>query len=304
MDKLAAMHTFVEIVDAGSLTAAAGSLGCSQPTVVRTLAKLERSLGATLLRRTTRRMSLTNEGRVYLDDCRRILADVAAAEALVSTTGADAREPQGELRLTAPVLFGQRHVCPAVLAFLERHAKVQVDMLLLDRVVDLVDEGIDLAVRIGKLADSSMIARRVGSMRRVVCASPALLARCGGAPGHPKALRALPCVRFRGARSWAFADGLQIRVDGRLLVNQAAAAVQACEQGIGFAAFLAYQVADSVAAGRLEVVLEDHEPPAFPVSLVYADPRLLTPRLRAILDWLAEALSARDAQGWLTPVLF
>ena len=166
MDKLLAMRSFVTIVDRGSLTAAAGELDRSLPTMVRTLAALEESLGTRLLRRTTRRMSLTAEGRIYLERCRRILGDIEDAEASV-TQGQI--EPRGQVRMTAPVLFGQMHVAPAVSQFLHRFKEVQVELLLLDRVVNLVEEGIDLAIRIAHLADSTMVAVPIMGVRRVVC---------------------------------------------------------------------------------------------------------------------------------------
>lgn len=295
MDKLAAMRAFVEIVERGSLTAAAESLDRSLPTMVRTLAALERSLGAVLLRRTTRRMSLTEEGRIYLERCRRILADVEEADDLVGPGGG---EPRGPLRVTAPVLFGQMHVAPALVGFARRHPAVQVELVLLDRVVDLVDEGIDAAVRIARLPDSSMIAIPVGRVRRVVCASPALLG-AAGEPTRPEELADRPCVRFRGlaaGNAWSFRDAgreLSVPVAGSFSTNQASAALDACVAGLGFGLFLSYQVEEAVRAGRLRLVLRDFEPPPLPVSLVYAEARLLSPRLRAFLDWMKDRLRRR-----------
>ena len=292
MDRLAAMRLFVEIADRGSLTAAARSLGRSLPTVVRILAALEEHLGCRLLQRTTRRSWLTEEGRDYLERCRRILADVEDAERAV---GQGQGEPRGRVRVTAPVLFGQRHVAPAVVGFLKQHPAVEVELRLLDRVVNMMEEGIDLAVRIGPLADSSMVAVPVSHMRRVVCASPGLLA-AGGVPAHPEELRERPCVRFRGldhGPGWRFRGGareLVVPVSGSFSCDQAAAAADACSEGLGFGMFLAYQVADAVAAGRLEVVLADFEPPPVPVSLVYPQARLVSSRLRALRDWLRAAL--------------
>src|SRR4030095_15659250 len=239
VDKLAAMRAFVEIVDRGSLTAAAEALDRSLPTMVRALAGLERSLGAVLLPRTTRRMSLTEEGRLYLERCRRILADLEQAEELL---GSGRDKPRGPLRVTAPVLFGEMHVAPAVIEFVRRYAEVQVELLLLDRVVDLVDEGIDVAVRIARLADSSMIAAPVGHVRRVVCASPKLL-RADGEPERPEELAHRPCVRFRGVapgNTWHFQDGgreIVVPVTGGFATNQAAAAIDACAAGLGFGLF-------------------------------------------------------------------
>lgn len=293
MDKLLAMRSFVAIVDRGSLTAAATDLHRSLPTMVRTLAALEESLGTRLLRRTTRRMSLTAEGRVYLERCRSILGDIEEAEASVTR---DQVEPRGQVRMTAPVLFGQMHVAPALSEFLNRFGEVQIELLLLDRVVNLVEEGIDLAIRIGHLADSTMVAVPVSQMRRVVCASPALL-RTLGIPAHPSEMSEHPCVRFRGINpgdSWAFQDAgreISVKIRGNFTCNQAAAAAQACAEGLGFGMFLSYQVEPLVRAKRLEIVLADFELPSLPVSLVYPEARLVSTRLRVLLDWLKTALS-------------
>lgn len=295
MDKLLAMGSFVAIVDHGSLTAAATALDRSLPTMVRTLAALEEDLGTRLLRRTTRRMSLTAEGRIYLEHCRRILSDIEESEASIVRARI---EPRGCMRLTAPVLFGQMHVAPAVGKFLRRFNEVEVDLLLLDRVVNLVEEGIDLAVRIGRLNDSSMVAVPIGHMRRVVCASPTLL-RSAGTPSHPRTLSEHPCVRFRGISpgdGWSFQHAgreVAIKVHGNLTCNQAAAAAEACAEGLGFGMFLLYQVEPLVRAKRLEIVLENFEPAPLPVSLVYPEARLVTTRLRALVDSLKESLSAR-----------
>ena len=293
MDKLLAMRSFVAIVDRGSLTAAATDLHRSLPTMVRTLAALEESLGIRLLRRTTRRMSLTAEGRVYLERCRSILGDIEEAEASVTR---DQVEPRGQVRMTAPVLFGQMHVAPALSEFLNRFGEVQIELLLLDRVVNLVEEGIDLAIRIGHLADSTMVAVPVSQMRRVVCASPALL-RTLGIPAHPREMSEHPCVRFRGINpgdSWSFQDAgreISVKIRGNFTCNQAAAAAQACAEGLGFGMFLSYQVEPLVRAKRLEIVLADFELPSLPVSLVYPEARLVSTRLRVLLDWLKKALS-------------
>jgi DNA-binding transcriptional LysR family regulator len=296
MDKLLAMRSFVAIVDHGSLTAAATALGRSLPTMVRTLAALEESLGTRLLRRTTRRMSLTAEGQGYLERCRRILGDIEEAEASVTRAQI---EPRGLIRMTAPVLFGQMHVAPALTAFLRRFDEVQVELMLLDRVVNLVEEGIDLAVRIAHLTDSSMVAVPVGRVRRVVCASPALL-RNQGLPAHPRELSQRPCVRFRGLNpgdSWSFQDAgreISVRTRGSFTCNQAAAAAQACAEGLGFGMFLSYQVEPLVRTGSLQLVLADFELPSIPVSLVYVQDRLVSTRLRALLDWLKQTLGARS----------
>jgi len=298
MNRFAAMRTFVEIVDHGSLTAAADAMNRSQPTIVRTLAALEAHLGTRLLQRTTRRMSLTSEGRDFLERCRHILADVEDAERAV---GQDEGEPRGQLRITAPVQFGQMHIVPALSGFLRRYKQVRADVLLLDRNVDLVEEGIDLALRIGHLPDSSMVAVRVGEVRRVVCASPELL-RESGIPDHPKALSELPCIRQqnlpRGETAWPFHDGARdiiVNVDGRLGCNQIAAAIAACVDGIGYGQFLSYQILGLAREKRLELVFEDFEPAPLPVSLVYPGSRIVSARLRALINWFKEALRESDA---------
>jgi DNA-binding transcriptional LysR family regulator len=288
MDKLAAMRTFVAIVDHGSLTAAADSLGKAGPTVVRSLATLEEELGVRLLRRTTRRMSLTEEGRSYLERCRQILSDVDEAERALSSRQAT---PRGELRVTAPVLFGQLRVAPLVMRFLREYAEVKVELLLLDRVVNMVEEGIDVGIRIAELEDSSMIATRVGEVRRVVCASPSLLRR-SGTPSHPRELADAPCVHFQGlsiAPVWNFvADrkSVSVAIDGPFASNQAAVAVEACAEGLGFGRFLSYQVESLVQQKKLRVVLEEFEPPPIPIHVVFAHARLMTPRIRAFVDWM------------------
>ncbi len=292
MNKFAAMHTFVRIVDEGSLTAAADSLGKALPTVVRSLAVLEESLGVRLLQRTTRRMALTEEGRIYLERCRRILADVAEAEEAISEQQA---EPRGELRVTAPVRFGELHVAPAVVGFLEAHSKVKVELLLLDRVVDLIQEGIDIAIRIASPADSTLVVTRVGEVRQVVCASPELLDRVGE-PRHPSELARQPVIYFQGATpapQWSFSEEgrpFGVPIDAAFACNHAAASVDACAAGLGFGRFLSYQVESLIAQGRLRRVLSDFELPPIPVQVVFAHARLMSPRIRAFVDWMKEAL--------------
>jgi DNA-binding transcriptional LysR family regulator len=298
MDVLAAMRVFVAIVDGGSMTAAAEALDRSQPSVVRTLAALEAHLGATLLRRTTRRMSLTPEGRELLERCRRILGDVDDA---VRAVGQDDAEPRGDLRMTASVEFGRMHLTPALTAFLQRYEQVRVDLLLLDRNVDLVEEGIDLALRIGPPVDSSMIAIRLGNVRHVTVATPALLKRTV-TPSHPTQLSALPCIRLRvmpgDETTWTFKDDdaeLLVPVDGRFGCTQISSAVSACVNSMGFGRFLSYQVQALVDAGKLRYVLEDFAPAARPVSLVYPGSRLVSARLKALIVWLRETLPASGA---------
>ncbi len=297
MDKLRAMATFVRIVESGSLTAAAGALDVSGPSVVRLLASLERSLDVRLLNRTTRRMALTEEGRDYFERCKRILAEVAEAEAAAGNRRGAAR---GELRVTAPVLFGRMHVAPLAAEFVARHDGVSVDLLFVDRVVNLLEEGLDAGVRIADLPDSSLVAIPVGEVGRVVCASPKYLARAG-TPRTPQALRAHACIRFSGLGAtdqWTFREAdrkLAVPVRGPLAGNQADALLEACAGGLGIGMFLSYQVAPLVAAGRLKLLLADYWPPPVPVSVVYPHARLLPARTRLFVDWLRERLPRRIA---------
>lgn len=292
MDKLQAMSVFAEIAERGSLTAAAEALGKSLPSVVRILAGLEEALQVRLFNRTTRRIALTEEGQLYLERCRKILGDIEEAERVLVQ---DRVEPSGTITLTAPVRFGEMHVAPALERFLKQHTKIQVNLLLLDRVVNLLDEGIDVAVRIAHLGDSSLIAKPLGEIRQVVCASPTLLAE-SGRPQRPEELSALPCVRFTGisaASTWHFEDHgkrFAVHVNGRLLCNQVGASVDACVAGLGFGAFLSYQVMPRVERGELEIVLADFEPAATPLSLVYPHSRLVSNRVRVFVDWMARQL--------------
>jgi len=285
MDKLKAIRNFVQIADDGSLTAAAGTLGTSLPAVVRSLAALEAQLGARLFQRTTRRLALTQEGLHYLERCRDVLDAVAEADASLIEV---ARTPRGQLAITAPVLLGERVVADFVTRFARANPDLRCSLQLHDRMVDLVDEGMDVAIRIGALEDSSLVATRLGEVRHVVVASPALLRRAG-VPAHPSALRELPCVRLAGPirPGWAFLDGgrkLHVPVDGPLDFNHAGAALRACESGAGFGRFYSYQVDEAVHARRLRIVLADHEPARLPVNIVYPSARLLPARTRAFVD--------------------
>jgi len=282
MDKLRAMKTFVQIADDGSLTAAAAALGMSLPAVVRSLAALEAELGARLFQRTTRRIALTQEGLQYLARSRDILAAVAEADASLAD---EARAPRGQLAITAPVLLGQRVVADFVTRFVAANPGIRCSVQLLDRFVDLVDEGVDVGIRIGALEDSSLVALQLGLVRQMVVASPAFLRRAG-TPRHPGELRA---QRLAGPirPGWAFQDGgrrLHVAVDGPLDFNHAGAALLACEQGAGFGQFFSYQVQDALRERRLRVVLADFEPPRQPVSIVYPHARLLPARTRAFIE--------------------
>lgn len=295
MDKLRAMTTFVRIVEAGSLTAAAERLQTSLTSVVRSLSTLERNLGVRLLNRTTRRIALTDEGREYFERCRHLLAEIEAAEAALSARQV---KPAGRLAITAPVMFGRLHVAPVVTDFLAAYPEVRAEMLLLDRVVDLLEEGIDVAIRIGSLPDSSLVAIPLGTTQRVICASPAYLAR-QGTPQKPADLAGHRCIRFTGIGSgteWEFGSGgkmQRVSVADVLTTNQVDSALDACAKGLGLGRFLAYQVHDLLASGQLVRVLTGLEPGPLPVSLAYPHSRLLSPRVRAFIDWAVPRLRER-----------
>ncbi|MEJ2619698.1 MAG: LysR family transcriptional regulator [Candidatus Thiodiazotropha sp.] len=292
MDRFQSMQVFIEIAERGSLTAAAKATGRSLPSVVRILATLEESLQVRLFNRTTRRIALTEEGRFYLAQCRKILADLRETELAL---GRHQTEPSGTIRLTAPMRFGEMHVAPAVASFLEQYPSTRVEFLLVDRVVDLLEEGIDLAVRIAHLADSTLVARSIASIRQVVCANPGLLQHWGE-PQHPSQLSEMPCVHFSGLSAtgeWVFDDAgksLSVPIASRLECNQVGASVTACVEGTGFGRFLSYQVMPLVRAGKLVIILQDYEPLPMPLSLVYPHSRLLSSRVRALVDWLIESI--------------
>ena len=290
MDKLKAMATFVRIAEGGSLTAAATALGASLPAVVRSLAALEAALDVRLINRTTRRMALTDEGREYYERCKRVLAELDEAEAALSARRV---APRGRLRVTAPVLFGRVHVAPVATEFVSRHSAVQLDLLLLDRVADLVEEGIDVGVRIGRLPDSSLVAIPVGETRRVVCASPAYLKRAG-LPRSPAALIACRCVNFNGlapGQEWSFAREKR-KVNAAFATNEIEAALEACVRGVGIGQFLSYQVQALLDQGRLKRVLRDSEPAALPIQVIYPHARLLSSNVRSFVDCLVPRLRA------------
>lgn len=292
MDKLKAMAVFVSIAEEGSLSAAARQSGASLPAVVRTLAALEAELGVRLFNRTTRRIALTDEGRRYLDSCRNLLAALHEAESALRD---EAGEPTGQLTITAPVLFGQMYVAPAVTRFVQRYPRLRCSMLLLDRVVNLLEEGMDVGIRIGPLEDSSLIAHQVGQVRRMVVASPDYLA-ARAMPAHPRDLLAANCICFTasGGAWWRFQENgrpFTVAVRGNLEFNHVAPAIDACLAGLGFGTFLSYQVAPHLAAGRLAAVLETFEPAPRPIHVVYPHARLLPARVRTFVEWMRGELA-------------
>ncbi len=297
MDRLGSMALFVTVAEAGSLSAAGRGLGMPLATVSRRLSDLERHLGTRLFNRSTRRLELTEAGRSYLAACRRILEEIEEAE---QSAAGEYSQARGELVVTAPIVFGRLHVLPVVVDFLAAYPEVDVRLTQSDTLRRLVEEHIDLAVRIGHLPDSSMVATRVGSIRRVACVSPAYL-EAHGEPGTLQELSAHHCVtveRLALPAAWTFMEGqreIAVPVRSRLTINTAEAAIDAAVAGVGIARVLSYQVADAVRSGVLRLILEDFEPEPWPVSLVHTGRGLLPLKLRAFLDFAAPRLKARLA---------
>src|ERR1700722_892896 len=288
MDRIDAMQAFVAVADLRGFAPAARKLGLSPSGVTRLIAALEDRLGARLRQRTTRSGALTDVGARYLERARRILADVEEAE---GSARDERTRPGGRLVVSAPVGFGRLHVSPIMSEFLNRHADVSGDLRLSDRFVNLVEDGIDCAVRIGHLADSSLVARHVGEMRRIVVASPDYLGR-RGEPDAPEAIASHQTIQFgatAAAPDWHFVrDGNEIRVapTPRLTTNSADAAIQYAEQGGGLTRVLAYQAADAIKGGRLKIVLAEFEQPPLPIHIVYPTSRLLSAKVRTFIDLL------------------
>ena len=293
------MQVFVAVADTAGFAPAARKLQMSPPAVTRAIAALEEHLGILLFHRTTRQVRLTAAGARFLEDCRRILADLGEAED--SATGAH-REPRGRLSITASMRFGYMYVAPLLLEFLERYPEVSVQTLFVDRVVNLLEEGLDVAVRIGPLPDSSLTAIRVGTVRRVVCGSPAYLAR-HGIPQISEALADHDIVVFsalspRPAWNFRTTDGeLNVPLTSRLIVNTADVAIAAAVAGRGLTRVLSYMIAPELKSGHLQIVLADYEPAPLPIHIVYQEGRKAAARVRAFVDFIVERLRADDSIG-------
>jgi DNA-binding transcriptional LysR family regulator len=301
MDRLDAMAAFVATADEGRLAAAARCLGRSPAGVTRAIAALEQRIGVRLLHRTTRVVRLTEAGERYLVTCRRVLAELEEADLVAAGERAT---PRGLLTVTAPALFGRLHVRPLIDAFLDANPEAQAHLLLLDRVVDLIDEGIDVAVRIGELPDSSLVAVKVGQVQRVVCAAPAYLAR-RPAIRTPADLAAHDSIGFSQVTPtvvWSFkagartgGRGFQVKMRPRLTVNGAEAAVASAVEGHGLVCLLSYQVEEALQAGQLVVLLEAYEPSPPPIHIVYPEGRMSAAKARVFVDLAAPRLRARFA---------
>ena len=291
MDRLDELSIFVRIVEEGSLVRAAQRLRRSPPAVTRALATLEDRIGVRLVDRTTRRLAPTEAGRAFYERARSLVADYENA-----TVGAREAPVRGLLRITAPVQFGRRHVAPVVTGFLDRHEDVEIELLLNDRNVDLIDDGIDVALRVGALADSSLTARVVGHVRRRWEASPAYLA-AHGTPRAPADLAEHEGLlgTSRGTLEWSFAGsrrGAAVHLGGRLRVDDVETRLRAVRDGRGVAQFLSYQIADDLAAGRLVRLLRSYEKPPLPVQLLTKGRAHRAPRIDAFLDFAVKRLSA------------
>ncbi|QWT21633.1 LysR family transcriptional regulator [Bacillus sp. NP157] len=296
MDRLEAMRVLVEAVDRGSLSEAARRLGMPLPTVSRKVSELEEALGARLLVRSPRKLTLTDAGETYLAAARRILEDVDCAERMAAGEYA---APRGELVVTAPIVLGKMHLLPAVTAFLAAYPDIRIRLMLVDRWVNLVDEQVDVAIRVGALPDSALVARHLANTRLVSCASPDYLER-RGTPTHPSELAQHECINFDGImspRQWVFAENrrdLVVPLVPRLTVTTAEAAIEAATAGMGITRVVAYQIVARMQAGTLVTVLDAYEPAPLPVHLLFPSSGRLPVKVRTFIDFvmphLGEAL--------------
>lgn len=315
MDRFHELEVFVAVAEAGSFAKAGARLRLSPPAVTRAVSALEERLGARVFNRTTRSVTITDVGRRFLESARRVLSDLETAE---KEAIGETATPQGHLTITASVTFGRSALAPVVCGFLSRYPRVTASVLLLDRVVNLVEEGVDVAVRIGHLPDSGLIAKRIGAVRRVLVASPDYIAR-RGMPASPAELRLHSVIAFTGLmpnREWRFLNGQKqssMNLGPVFEINDAASAIQAAEEGHGVTIALSYMVSDQVRRGKLVPILDAFALPPQPVHLVYPQARLVAPKVRAFIDFAAPRLktsldqltwmSAEDAKSGTSPTL-
>jgi DNA-binding transcriptional LysR family regulator len=300
VDQLGALATFVRVVDAGSLSGAARSLPSSLTSVSRQISALEQRYGTPLLLRTTRRLALTDDGRILYERAKSILGDLREVEATLSRGH---QQPSGRIRISAPTLMGRLLIAPLLAEFLRRYPALTLDLLLVDRAVDMVDEDIHLSLRVGHLPDSQLVARKLADLRMIVCASPAYLER-SGVPQTPADLSRHDCLVFSdtpGIAEWRFKKGSKtegrIRIAGRLWVNSLDALVSAAKQGAGIVRVPSWQVEAEIAAGGLQRILLDFEPPPTPLHLLFQPSRLASPKTRVFVDYLLERWRSVDAFG-------
>lgn len=299
MDRLESMAILAQVVEAGSLSGASRRLKMPLATLSRKVSELEAHLKTRLLNRTTRLLTLTEAGQAYLAAARRILEDVEAAERAAS---GEYTAPRGELVITSPVVFGRMHMVPVVVDFLRAYPEIDVRLTLSDRVVNLQESHVDLGARIGRLPDSSLVAVRVGDVRRVVCASPGYLA-ARGRPGHPADLIGHDCISFYPmslTEAWDFPVGKSSEmfpVHSRLVVTTAEAAIDAAIADAGITRVYSYHIARARRDGILTTLLEDHEPPSSPVQLIHPAGRMIPLKLRAFLDFATPRLRVGLREG-------
>jgi DNA-binding transcriptional LysR family regulator len=297
MDRLEAMSVIIAVTETGSISAASRRLRSPVATVSRKVAELETRLKAQLFQRSSRRMTLTDAGRSYIDACKRIIEQVDDAEREVS---GEYRIPKGDLVVTTPWGLGHTHLLPIAVEFLDAYPDISLRLLLTDRIVNTAEENIDVAVRVGVLPDSSMIATRIGSIRIVVCASPSYLA-ARGQPAQLSELDNHDCITIDehdAVSSWKFVRGRRptiVPVRSRLCVNTSEAAVLAAIEGAGLTRVMSYKMDAARRAGTLAVVLEDFEPEPLPVHIIYAQRKPVPLKLRAFLNWVTPRLKARLA---------
>ncbi len=294
MDRLQLMTVFVAVAEEQSFAGGARRLGMSPPAVTRAIAALEERLKVRLFARTTRLVRVTDAGFRYLEDCRRIIND--ANEADEAAAGVNA-EPRGHLAVTAPILFGRMHVLPGIVEYLKLYPDVEVSGVFLDRIVDLLEEGLDVGIRIGDLPDSSMKAIRVGSVRRVLCASPAYLAE-KGIPANPSELSNHVIVAASAVSptiEWKFSQEMIVRVKPRLTLTNNDAAIEAVVKGMGVTRLLSYQLAPFLASGQLQEVLSEFEPKALPIHVIHREGRYASAKVRTFVDLIVARLRSDKA---------
>jgi len=290
MDRLDAMRVLLAVVDAGSLSAGSRKLNAPLPSVSRKVAELERFLGANLVIRTSRNLQLTDAGRDYVEAARNILAELEEAERRAS---GEYQTPRGTLSVTMPLEFGNRYVLPVALSFVEKHPEVVLNLLSIDRTIHLVNEQVDIAIRLGELTDSSLYAVKVGEFRRLICASPAYLER-NGEPRRPDELPRHDGIIFN-SRSffWSFqisGKAVEVAPRPRIEVNTAASCIAAVRSGVGIASVFDYLVPDEIASGALVPILKDYGSEPIPIHIAYSRQGLLALKVRAFIDWAVPRL--------------
>lgn len=286
MDRLQSLEVFVAVAEAESFAGGARSLGLSAPSATRGVNALEERLGVRLFTRTTRRVRLTDVGRIYLEDARHILEQLKAAD---DTAVGAAVNPVGQLRLTCPTEFGRIYIAPIITEFLDTHPEMSADVLMVDRIIDIVEEGFDVAVRIGPLPSSGLSAVRVGQVRRVVCGAPAYFERCG-VPSNPSDLTGHQVISNAPAglaTEWRFGNALEqaVRIKPRLTLSSVAASIAVARQGWGLVRVLSYQVGPDLIEGRLQSVLDAYEPDPLPIHLVHVEGRRAPAKIRSFIDF-------------------